>query len=205
MCKKLKIVAFAAILLGTVSIIKADRLGDAIAQYNRLTNRTAKNALAVEIKDLGGEIVRGQAQRKQGGSGMFGGGGGQRGGRSQVYRGADLRYDLEISLEEAAARDQAAYEQFFASHDSDPVVSRYFENDDDIPDFDAASNASEEDFLRALGATDEDIQDAIATTRQPSSPQGSAAGNAGAQANEPAGPREGAGEEGREGSTTDAS
>ncbi|HRD34663.1 MAG TPA: molecular chaperone DnaJ [Rhodocyclaceae bacterium] len=29
-------------------------------------------------------------------------GGGQRGGRSNVYRGADLRYNLEISLEEAA-------------------------------------------------------------------------------------------------------
>ena len=34
---------------------------------------------------------------------MFGGGGGrQRGGRSSAQRGADLRYDLEISLEEAA-------------------------------------------------------------------------------------------------------
>ena len=89
MCKKLKIVAFAAILLGTVSIIKADRLGDAIAQYNRLTNRTAKNALAVEIKDLGGEIVRGQAQRKQGGSGMFGGGGGQ--GSDDIFSGGGGR------------------------------------------------------------------------------------------------------------------
>jgi len=43
------------------------------------------------------EIFRG------GGSG-FGGGG--RGGRSQVYRGADLRYDLEISLEDAAKGTQ---------------------------------------------------------------------------------------------------
>lgn len=98
-----------------------------------------------------------------------------------------------ISLEEADARDQAAYEQFFASADADPVVGRYFENDDDIPDFDAASNVSDEDFLRALGATDEDIQDAIATTRQPASPQGSAAVDAGAQANEPAGTGQGAG------------
>ena len=31
---------------------------------------------------------------------LFGGGG--RGGRSNVYRGADLRYNLEITLEEAA-------------------------------------------------------------------------------------------------------
>jgi len=40
----------------------------------------------------------------RGGGGGFGGG--QRGGRSQVYRGADLRYDLEISLEEAAKGTQ---------------------------------------------------------------------------------------------------
>jgi len=33
---------------------------------------------------------------------IFGGGGGRGGGRSNVYRGADLRYNLEISLEEAA-------------------------------------------------------------------------------------------------------
>jgi molecular chaperone DnaJ len=33
---------------------------------------------------------------------IFGGAGGGRGGRSNVYRGADLRYNLEISLEEAA-------------------------------------------------------------------------------------------------------
>ena len=115
-------------------------------------------------------------------------------GLSNAMQPAPEQAPPQISLEEADARDRAAYEQFFAGFDADPVVSRYFENDDDIPDFDAASNASEEDFLRALGATDEDIQDAIATTRQPSSPQGSAAGNAGAQANEPAGPREGAGE-----------
>jgi len=33
---------------------------------------------------------------------IFGGAGGRGGGRSNVYRGADLRYNLEISLEEAA-------------------------------------------------------------------------------------------------------
>lgn len=98
-----------------------------------------------------------------------------------------------ISLEEADARDRAAYEQFFANHDADPVVSRYFEDDSDIPDFGAASNVSDEEFLRSLGATDEDIQDAIATARQSPIPQSSPAVDAGAQANEPAGPREGAG------------
>ena len=34
---------------------------------------------------------------------IFGGGGGRRGGGPQVYRGADLRYALDISLEQAAA------------------------------------------------------------------------------------------------------
>ncbi|QBE64229.1 molecular chaperone DnaJ [Pseudoduganella lutea] len=33
---------------------------------------------------------------------IFGGGGGRRGGGPQVYRGADLRYNLEITLEQAA-------------------------------------------------------------------------------------------------------
>ena len=33
---------------------------------------------------------------------IFGGGGGRSGGRSNVYRGADLRYNLEITLEQAA-------------------------------------------------------------------------------------------------------
>lgn len=33
---------------------------------------------------------------------IFGGGGSGRGGRSNIYRGADLRYNLEISLEQAA-------------------------------------------------------------------------------------------------------
>ena len=98
-----------------------------------------------------------------------------------------------ISLEEADARDQAAYEQFYDSYDSDPVVGRYFENDNDIPDFDAASNASDEDFLRSLGATDEYIQDAIATSRQPTISQSSPAVDAGPQANELTGTRQGAG------------
>lgn len=40
------------------------------------------------------------------GGGGFGGNGGGRGSRNQVYRGADLRYDLEISLEEAAKGSQ---------------------------------------------------------------------------------------------------
>ncbi|MCL4747907.1 MAG: molecular chaperone DnaJ [Burkholderiaceae bacterium] len=34
---------------------------------------------------------------------IFGGGGAARGGRSNVYRGADLRYSMEITLEQAAA------------------------------------------------------------------------------------------------------
>ncbi|MEM1262721.1 MAG: molecular chaperone DnaJ [Pseudomonadota bacterium] len=37
-------------------------------------------------------------------------GGGRRGGRSQVYRGADLRYELEMSLEDAVAGDTVSIE-----------------------------------------------------------------------------------------------
>lgn len=95
-----------------------------------------------------------------------------------------------ISLEESDAIDQSAYDQFFENHDQNPVVGRYFENDSDIPDFGAESNVSEEDFLRALGATDEEIQDAIATTSKSASPQSSPEFNAGTQANEPAGATE---------------
>src|SRR6187455_2705345 len=42
-----------------------------------------------------------------GGGDVFGDifGGGRRGGRSQVFRGADLRYDLELTLEQAVAGD----------------------------------------------------------------------------------------------------
>ncbi len=113
-------------------------------------------------------------------------------GLSDAMQPAPEQAPPQISLEEADARDRAAYEQFFAGFDADPVVSRYFENDDDIPDFDAASNASEEDFLRALGATDEDIQD-VAIARQSTSPQSGSAVNAGAQTNESAGQSQGAG------------
>lgn len=114
-------------------------------------------------------------------------------GVTQAMQPAPEQAPPQISLEEADARDQAAYEQHWDSYDSDPVVSRYFEDDSDIPDFGAASNVSDEEFLRSLGATDEDIQDAIATARQSPIPQSSPAVDAGAQANEPAGPREGAG------------
>ena len=37
-------------------------------------------------------------------------GGGRRGGRSQVFRGADLRYELPLSLEQAVAGDSVSFE-----------------------------------------------------------------------------------------------
>lgn len=116
-------------------------------------------------------------------------------GLSDAMQPAPEQAPPQISLEEADARDQAAYEQFFANLDAEPVVGRYVENDDDIPDFDAASNATDEEFLRSLDPTitDQDIQDAIATARQPAIPQSSPAVIAGPQANEPTGPRQGTG------------
>ena len=62
----------------------------------------------------------------------------------------DAELPVPISLEEADARDRAAYEQFFAGFDADPVVARYLEDDSDIPDFGAASNVSDEDFCAHL-------------------------------------------------------
>lgn len=125
-------------------------------------------------------------------------------GAAQAAQPATAYEPPVISLEEADAIDQAAYEQFFSSMDADPVVGRYLEDDNDIPDFGAASNTSDEDFLRAMGATDKEINDAIATTRQSAIQASRAAGNAGAQANEPAGPLQAAraAESGQEGQVT---
>ena len=67
-------------------------------------------------------------------------------------------------------------------------------DDSDIPFFDRASNATDEDFLRALGASDEEIADALTTANQSASTQSHAASTAETQTNEPRGPRQSAGQ-----------
>lgn len=67
-------------------------------------------------------------------------------------------------------------------------------DDSDIPFFDRASNATDEDFLRALGASDEEIADALTTTNQSASTQSHAASTAETQTNEPRSPRQSAGQ-----------
>lgn len=105
----------------------------------------------------------------------------------------------QVNLDDIAdPYDRAYYESLFdddpAPLGAPPVLSAFLQNDDDIPDFDAANNVSEEDFLRALGADEQEIQDAIATTpdRAESAPEGAAL-PAGPQANVTAGTPEGAG------------
>lgn len=67
-------------------------------------------------------------------------------------------------------------------------------DDSDIPFFDRASNATDEDFLRALGASDEEIADALTTANQSASTQSHAASTAETQTNEPRSPRQSAGQ-----------
>ena len=105
----------------------------------------------------------------------------------------------QVNLDEIAdPYDRAYYESLFddepAPLGAPPVLSAFLQDDDNIPDFDAANNVSEEDFLRALGADELEIQDAIATTpdRAESAPEG-AAFPAGPQADVTAGAPEGAG------------
>ena len=108
----------------------------------------------------------------------------------------------EIDLADIAdPYERAYYESFFADAEDaqiGPEVKTWLQDDTNIPDLDAASNASDEDFLRALGANDQEITDAIASiASQPSRPQEDAQSLAGAQANEPADTRQGAGEAAR--------
>ena len=108
----------------------------------------------------------------------------------------------EIDLTDIAdPYERAYYESFFADAEDaqiGPEVQTWLQDDTNLPDLDAASNASDEDFLRALGANDQEITDAIASiASQPSRPQEDAQSLVGAQANEPADAGQGAGEAAR--------
>lgn len=88
------------------------------------------------------------------------------------------RYEADIDAE------AQAWEMSRNGLDAEAFASIDELDDSDIPLFDQASNTSDEDFLRALGASDEEINDAIQAANQPASAQSRPAGNAQAQANE---------------------
>lgn len=94
--------------------------------------------------------------------------------------GQEINYDdlspLEKELYDWEMTQQNAPDEAFAS-----LAAL---DDSDIPFFDQASNVSDEDFLRAMGASDEEITNAIATSNQPRGAQGSAAGATQTQAND---------------------
>ena len=104
--------------------------------------------------------------------------------------GQEINYDdlspLERELYDWEMTQQNAPDEAFAS-----LAGL---DDSDIPFFDQASNVSDEDFLRAMGASDEEITNAIETANQPRGPQSSAGRNAQTQANEPPSARPGAGQ-----------
>lgn len=97
--------------------------------------------------------------------------------------GQEINYDdlspLEQELYDWEMTQQNAPDEAFAS-----LAAL---DDSDIPFFDQASNVSDEDFLRAMGASDEEITNAIATSNQPRGAQGSAAGASQTQANDAGG------------------
>ena len=93
-----------------------------------------------------------------------------------------------LSLEEADARDQAAYDEFFANTDAPEFRAELAPADlldDNIP-WDEPSSADTRTFLTALGATDQEIEDAIA--QESSRAQASNTGAAGGQTNDAGAP-----------------
>lgn len=98
--------------------------------------------------------------------------------------------------------DRAAYDDYFnsVSEQTDDHLAASI-NDDDIPDFGDTSNVSEADFLRRLGASEQEILDALQITSPAGGPQASAVGAAEAQANDASGARALAGPDSRPGAS----
>lgn len=99
---------------------------------------------------------------------------------------ADPYAGYEVDYESLSEVEKALYdwEMAQAQMPDEALASLQALDDNDIPFFDQSSNTTDEDFLRALGASDEEINDAIATTNQPRGAQGSAAGASQTQAND---------------------
>lgn len=93
-----------------------------------------------------------------------------------------------MSLEEADAADQAAYNDFFNAVGSPEFVAEATTADllDDGIDWDSPGNADTRTFLASLGATEQEIEDAI--TQESSRTQTGNPGAAGGQANDAGAP-----------------
>lgn len=78
--------------------------------------------------------------------------------------------------------------------DTDKFLSMAMEDDDGIPDFGDPSTTSDEDFLRSMGANDQEIQDAIQTASRARGAQESARGDAAPARDDAGRPQEGVGQ-----------
>ena len=88
------------------------------------------------------------------------------------------RYDALIDAE------AEEWENMRANAPMEAFASLDALDESDLQSFDQASNVTNEEFLRSMGASDEEINDAIATSNQPRGAQGSAAGASQTQAND---------------------
>ena len=88
------------------------------------------------------------------------------------------RYDALIDAE------AEEWENMRANAPMEAFASLDALDESDLQSFDQASNVTNEEFLRSMGASDEEINDAIATSNQPRGAQGSAAGATQTQAND---------------------
>lgn len=78
--------------------------------------------------------------------------------------------------------------------DTDKFLSMAMEDDDGIPDFGDPSTTSDEDFLRSMGANDQEIQDAIQTASRARVAQEGARGDAAPARDDAGRPQEGVGQ-----------
>lgn len=102
--------------------------------------------------------------------------------------------DYEVDYDQLSPVEKELYDWEMSQRDApdEAFASLAALDDSDIPFFDQASNTSEADFLRALGATEQEITHALGASNSTRSAQSRAGSVATAQKNEPAGTRPGA-------------
>ncbi|WP_225784650.1 PLxRFG domain-containing protein [Xenophilus sp. Marseille-Q4582] len=109
----------------------------------------------------------------------------------QVTEPAEVMADPEppvLDYADLSDEDRSAVDDYYRLLDDQTAASLGDAlSDADIPDFGAASNVSEEDFLRALGASEQEIKDALSASARPDGAIQGAAGDAATQTNVTAG------------------